>query len=57
MRTQPNINTGKVWSEMDLTDMKDFAPQMLAKELADYLCRSEEEVIAKAKELGLEFDQ
>ena len=42
---------------MDLTNMKDFAPQMSAKELADYLCRSEEEVIAKAKELGLEFDQ
>jgi hypothetical protein len=50
-----NINTGKPWSEMDLQDIREFAPIMTSQELADYLCRSEEEVIAKVEEMGLEF--
>jgi hypothetical protein len=50
-----NINTDKPWSEMDLKDLREFAPIMTSEELADYLCRSEEEVIAKVEELGLEL--
>jgi hypothetical protein len=49
--TKPNLNTGKVWSEMDLRDVRDFAPVMTISELADYLCRSEQEVVDKLKEL------
>jgi len=49
------MNTGKSWSEMDLQDIRDFAPLMTPAELADYLCRSEAEVVAKVEEMGLEF--
>jgi hypothetical protein len=51
-----NINSGKGWSEMDLQDIRDFAALMTPTELADYLCRSEREVVAKVEELGLEFN-
>jgi hypothetical protein len=46
-----NINTGKNWSEMDLQDIRDFAPVMTISELANYLCRSEQEVADKLKEI------
>jgi hypothetical protein len=49
-----DVNSGKPWSEMDLSDLRDsidcgdsFA------EVALFLCRDEHEVRAKAKELGL----
>jgi len=51
-RTQ-NINTGKPWSEMDLRDVRDYASTMTISQLADYLCRSEQEVVNKLKELTL----
>lgn len=41
---------------MDIEDMRVFAPLMSSFELADYLCRSEAEVIAKAEEMGLKFN-
>lgn len=48
----PNINSGKLWSVMDLTDLHNGlhigAP---IEELADFLCRDVEEVRAKAAEL------
>ncbi|WP_068017214.1 hypothetical protein [Rhodoplanes sp. Z2-YC6860] len=50
-----NINAGKPWSEVELKDIREFAPLMTSQELADYLGRSEEEVIAKVDEMGLEF--
>jgi hypothetical protein len=45
-----NINTGKAWSEIDLKDIRDFASVMTISQLANYLCRSEQEVVAKLKE-------
>jgi hypothetical protein len=52
MYATQNINTGKARSEMDLEDIRDFAPVMTLAELADYLCRSEEEVEAKLNSLS-----
>jgi hypothetical protein len=49
-----NVNSGKSWSEMDLTDLKhsiDYG-DTVAK-TAEFLCRDEDEVRVKMKELGL----
>jgi hypothetical protein len=50
-----NINTGKPWLELDIQDIRELAPLMTPSELAYYLCRSEQEVVAKVEEMGLEF--
>jgi hypothetical protein len=50
-----NINTGKEWSQIDLDDIHGFAAVMTLSGLADYLCRSEDEVAVKLEEcLGVE---
>jgi len=46
-----NVNSGREWSRVDLEDIRDFIPVMTLAELADYLCRPEEEVAAKLEEL------
>jgi hypothetical protein len=39
---EPNLNEGKDWSEMDLTDLKNaLAFGRSVKGIADILCRSE----------------
>ena len=55
--TQPNINSGKPWSEMDLRDIRDYARTMTISQLADFLCRSEQEVVDKLKELTLPLSE
>lgn len=50
---ETNVNSGKPWSEMDINDIRDFALEMTVKQLADYLCRSQQEVAAKLGELKL----
>jgi hypothetical protein len=50
----PNINAGKPWSEMDLVDLRNsLAHDRPVAEIADFLCRSEQEVQAKIDKLGL----
>lgn len=44
-------NEGKPWSEMDLQDLNDFKGTMTLEQLAEYLMRSKEEVVAKISEL------
>ena len=48
-----NLNTGRPWSEMDVADLRDFAPKMTLSVLADYLMRNRKEVAAKLADLGL----
>jgi hypothetical protein len=48
----PNLNEGKPWSEMDLTDLKNaIAFGRSVADIADFLCRSEDEVREKIAEL------
>jgi hypothetical protein len=48
----PNLNEGKPWSEMDLVDLKNaLAFGRSGKDIADFLCRSEDEVREKIAEL------
>lgn len=49
-----DANSSKAWSEIDLSDLEYFLDQgdTLAQ-VAHLLCRDEDEVRAKAKELGL----
>jgi hypothetical protein len=50
---EPNLNEGKPWSEMDLADLKNsLAYGRSVKDIADFLCRSEDEVREKIAELG-----
>jgi hypothetical protein len=50
-----DVNSGEPWSQMDLDDLKAslaFGNRIVAT--ASMLCRDEDEVSEKAKELGLE---
>jgi hypothetical protein len=50
----PDLNAGKDWSELDLSDLKACSEQGdSVTEAASFLCRSREETRAKADELGL----
>ena len=50
----PNLNSGKEWSEMDIEDLaSSLAYGRTVAEVADFLCRDEDEVREKMKELGL----
>jgi hypothetical protein len=53
-RDRVNINDGKPWSEKDVFDLRSaiWLGETI-EQAADFLCRSDEEVAAKAKELGL----
>ena len=49
-----DVNSGKSWSEMDLEDLRhsiDYGDTFA--QAASFLCRDEDEVRQKAKELGL----
>jgi hypothetical protein len=49
---EPNLNEGKAWSEMDLFDLENsLARNTPVAEIADFLCRSEQEVREKIAEL------
>jgi hypothetical protein len=51
---EPNLNEGKPWSEMDLVDLRhSLAHGRSVAEIAEFLCRSEQEVQAKIAELEL----
>jgi hypothetical protein len=48
----PNLNEGKDWSEMDLVDLRNsLAYGRSLEDIADFLCRSEDEVREKIAEL------
>ena len=50
----PNLNTGKPWSEMDLLDLGNaVATGQSVAEIADFLCRTRQDVREKARELGI----
>ena len=50
-----DANSGEPWSEMDITDLKDsVAYGDTIAETASFLCRDEDEVREKMKELGLQ---
>jgi hypothetical protein len=49
---RPNLNTGKPWSEMDLSDLRHSLERGTSvPEIADFLCRDPEEVWQKMNEL------
>jgi hypothetical protein len=49
---EPNLNEGKDWSEMDLFDLKNsIARNTPVAEIADFLCRGEQEVREKIADL------
>lgn len=49
-------NEMKEWSARDIKDLHNFARcQRSVEWTADFLCRTEAEVMAKATELGLKF--
>jgi hypothetical protein len=51
---EPNLNEGKAWSEMDLVDLRNSLKHgRSVAEIAEFLCRSEQEVQEKIAELGL----
>jgi hypothetical protein len=51
---RPNLNEGKPWSEMDLADLRNsLAHGRSIEDIADFLCRSVEEVRVKVAELKL----
>ena len=51
----PNLNSGKDWSEMDLRDLITHLDNGFSiSETADFLCRDEDEVREKMRELGLQ---
>jgi hypothetical protein len=48
----PMLNAGKPWSPMDMADLLDFHETgSSAETIADYLCRTVEEVQAKIDEV------
>jgi hypothetical protein len=48
-----DANTGEPWSEIDISDlMNEIARGRTMAETASFLCRDEDEVRQKAKELG-----
>jgi hypothetical protein len=53
--TEPmDVNSDEPWSEMDISDLRnEFAHGGTMAETASFLCRDEDEVRQKAKELGL----
>jgi hypothetical protein len=52
----PDVNGGKPWSAMDVADLKAaITDGSSLRDTAKFLCRSEEEVRAKATELGFEL--
>jgi hypothetical protein len=53
--TEPmDANSGEPWSEMDISDLtNELAHGRTMAETASFLCRDEDEVRQKAKELGL----
>ena len=53
--TEPmDENSGEPWSEMDISDLtNELAHGRTMAETASFLCRDEDEVRQKAKELGL----
>ena len=52
MANEPNLNEGKPWSEMDLVDLRNsLALGRSVEYIADFLCRSVEEVRKKIAEL------
>jgi hypothetical protein len=49
---RPNLNERKPWSETDLADLKNsLAHGRPVEDIADFLCRSEDEVREKIAEL------
>jgi hypothetical protein len=49
----PNINSGKPWSELDLQDLRYcLAAGDPVEDIADFLCRSVDEVLAKTVEIA-----
>jgi len=49
-----DANSGEPWSEADISDLKnELAHGRTVAETASFLCRDEDEVRQKAKELGL----
>jgi hypothetical protein len=49
-----DANSGEPWSEMDISDLtNELAHGRTMAETASFLCRDEDEVRQKAKELGL----
>lgn len=49
-----NIDEDKPWSESDVADLKICLEQKTPiPEIADFLCRREDEIEAKIRELGL----
>ena len=49
-----NANSDEPWSEMDISDLtNEIANGRTMAEIASFLCRDEEEVRQRAKELGL----
>jgi len=53
--TEPiDAHSGETWSEADISDLKnELAHGRTVAETASFLCRDEDEVRQKAKELGL----
>ena len=53
--TEPmDSNSGEPWSEMDISDLtNELAHGRTMAETASFLCRDEDEVRQKAKDLGL----
>jgi hypothetical protein len=54
MSETPNLNTGKSWSDADDLDLKaalEHCPTI--QEIADFLCRTEQEVRDRMRELKL----
>ena len=51
-----DLNSGEPWSEFALTDLRwCIKHRQPTAEIASFLCRSPQEVIAKANELGFEL--
>ena len=49
-----DANSGEPWSEMDISDLtNELTHGRTMAETASFLCRDEDEVRQKAKELGL----
>jgi len=56
---EPDLNTGKEWSRMDLSDLRHSieGQGLTVAEIACFLMRTETEVREKAAELGLTLAQ
>jgi hypothetical protein len=54
MEAPMDANSGKPWSEMDISDLSnEIAIGRTITEIASFLCRDEDEVRQKMTELGL----